>query len=157
MDSSWLDEMTKHVGMQKLRSVRTKLWPAPEFLANEVLEDTYSEFPDSNSTSFTKLWVATRRFGRRLLGTKAGFLAHSLIESTALPFVQYLHLLNEVRLSVGALAPPLYYPEGTKSMLYGGLAFIYAKSLIDALDSEATKVSTTSQHHLPVRFPRIQC
>ncbi|KAH7943359.1 hypothetical protein HPB52_007263 [Rhipicephalus sanguineus] len=135
--------MTKHGAMQKLRSARTKLWLAPEFLTNEVLEDTYSEFPESNSTSFTKLWVQTRRFGRHLLGTKAGFLAHSLMESTALPYVQYVHLLNEVRLSVGALVPPLYYPEGTTSMLYGGLGFFYAKSLIDALDSEATRAVYT--------------
>ncbi|KAH6943060.1 hypothetical protein HPB50_014922 [Hyalomma asiaticum] len=127
----WLDKKTKRRAMRKLRRVRTRLWPAPQFFTGEVLERTYGKFPDDNDTSFTKLWVETRRIGRQLLGTRAGAFAQSLMESTALPYV---------RLSIGALAPPLYYPEGTKSMLYGGLGYFYAKNLIQAVDTAGAKV-----------------
>ncbi|XP_054922330.1 membrane metallo-endopeptidase-like 1 [Dermacentor andersoni] len=136
----WLDEQTKHVATQKLLRVRTALWPPAEFLTDNVLEDIYGKFPENNDTTFANLWIATRRNERNLSGTPVGVLAHSLIESTALPYAQYEHLLNEVRLAVGALAPPLYYRDGTKAMLYGGLGFFYAKSLISTFDSAGTKV-----------------
>ncbi|XP_054922265.1 membrane metallo-endopeptidase-like 1 [Dermacentor andersoni] len=136
----WLDEKTKHVAKQKLLRVRTALWPPAELLTDNVLEDIYGKFPEKNDTTFMNIWIATRRNERNLTGTAAGVLAHSLIESTVLPYAQYEHLLNEVRLAVGALAPPLYYREGTKAMLYGGLMFFYAKSLISMFDSAGTKV-----------------
>lgn len=137
----WLDEKTKHVAQQKLLRVRTALWPPADFLTNKVLEDIYGKFPESNNTTFTNLWIAARRTGRNLLGTTAGVFAQSISESTALPYVQYMHPLNEVRLAVGALAPPLYYREGTKAMLYGGLGYFYAKKLINTVDSAGAKVS----------------
>ncbi|XP_037568097.2 membrane metallo-endopeptidase-like 1 [Dermacentor silvarum] len=136
----WLDEKTKHVAKQKLLRVRTALWPPADFLTNKVLEDIYGKFPESNDTTFTNLWIAARRTGRNLLGTTAGVFAQSISESTALPYVQYMHPLNEVRLAVGALAPPLYYREGTKAMLYGGLGYFYAKKLINTVDSAGAKV-----------------
>ncbi|XP_075550473.1 endothelin-converting enzyme 2-like [Dermacentor variabilis] len=136
----WLDEKTKHVAKQKLLRARTALWPPPEFLTDHVLEDIYGKFPEKNDTTFMNMWIATRQNERNLSGTPAGVLEQSLLESTALPYAQYEHLLNEVRLAVGALTPPLYYRDGTKAMLYGGLGFFYAKSLISTIDSAGTKV-----------------
>ncbi|XP_077523008.1 neprilysin-1-like [Amblyomma americanum] len=135
----WLDNETRQVAVEKLRDVRTVLWPADKFLTAQKLEAAYANFTETAS-SFAEFWIKTRRSLRGLVGSDVGLQELRIRDSTAHPYVLYIHVLNELSLSVGALAPPLYYKDGTKAMLYGGLGYCYAKQLLGALDSEGVKV-----------------
>ncbi|KAK8781331.1 hypothetical protein V5799_017328 [Amblyomma americanum] len=134
----WLDNETRQVAVEKLRDVRTVLWPADKFLTAQELEAAYANFTETAS-SFAEFWIKTRRSLRGLVGSDVGLQELRIRDSTAHPYVLYIHVLNELSLSVGALAPPLYYKDGTKAMLYGGLGYCYAKQLLGALDSEGVK------------------
>ncbi|KAL3195638.1 hypothetical protein MRX96_001771 [Rhipicephalus microplus] len=54
-------------------------------------------------------------------------------------------LLNHLSLSLGALAPPLYYPDGTNAMLYGGVLYLYARALITAVGNEGFTVNAEAE------------
>ncbi|KAH7964626.1 hypothetical protein HPB51_027142 [Rhipicephalus microplus] len=102
----------------KLRNVRTVLWPSKKFLAANVLEEVYKSFP-GYASSFTKFWIETRRSQRQLFGSEAAAEELVLGDNAKLPYVNYVDMLNRLSLSLGALAPPLYYPDGTNAMLHG--------------------------------------
>ncbi|KAK8777901.1 hypothetical protein V5799_020758 [Amblyomma americanum] len=137
--AQWLDEETKKVAAEKLLSVRTFLWPSEKYLTNEGVEEAYKDFPE-NGTSFVRLWIDSRQSGRRTVGSEAYFEEQRLTSSVSLPYAEYVHMLNAVKLAVGAMRPPLYYPRGTKAMLYGGLGYFFARQLTRAVDDEGVKV-----------------
>ncbi|XP_077521082.1 endothelin-converting enzyme 1-like [Amblyomma americanum] len=135
----WLDNTTRDVAVEKLKDVRTVLWPDEKFLTAQGLEEYYANFTEAAS-SFADFWIKTRRSLRRLVGSDAGCQELRIRDGIAEPYVEYLHVLNEVSLSLGALLPPLYYKDGTKAMLYGGLGYFYAMELVGAVDTEGVKV-----------------
>ncbi|XP_049527509.1 endothelin-converting enzyme 1-like [Dermacentor silvarum] len=134
---SWLDNDTKKVAVEKLKNVRTVLWPSDKFLTAEALEVVYANFTYSAS-SFVEHWIETRR-SQRLFSSEAAEEELLLNDSTQLPYAYYRHVLNHLTLSLGALAPPLYCKDGTNAMFYGGLLYIYARMLVTAIDSDGVK------------------
>ncbi|XP_037577241.2 uncharacterized protein LOC119459634 [Dermacentor silvarum] len=137
--ASWLDNATKQVAVEKLKNVHTVVWPSDKFLTPEALEEVYRNFTN-NASSFTNFWIETRRSQRLLFGSEAAAEELLLGDNTQLPYVDYVQVLNRLSLSLGALAPPLYYPEGTKAMLYGGVLYMYARALLSAIDDVGVKV-----------------
>ncbi|XP_049527505.1 endothelin-converting enzyme 1 [Dermacentor silvarum] len=138
--SSWLDNKTIQVAAEKLENVRTVVWPLDKFLYAEALEEVYRNFTD-NASSFAEFWIETRRSQRQLFGTEAAEEELLLGDNTQLPYADYVQVRNRLSLSLGALAPPLYYPDGTKAMLHGGVLYLYARALISAIDNEGVKIS----------------
>ncbi|XP_037576793.1 endothelin-converting enzyme 1 [Dermacentor silvarum] len=136
---SWLDNETKQVAVEKFRNVRTVLWPSNQFLKAEALRKVYANFTD-NAKSFTEYWIETRRSQRLMFGSEAAEEELLLGDSTQLPYAEFEHVLNRLSLSLGALASPLYYKNGTNAMLHGGLLYFYARALIAAIDSEGVKI-----------------
>ncbi|XP_065296642.1 endothelin-converting enzyme 2-like isoform X2 [Dermacentor albipictus] len=141
---SWLDNATKHVAVEKLKNVHTVVWPSDRFLTPEALEEVYKNFTN-HAPSFTKFWIETRRSQRLLFGSEAAAEELLLGDNTHLPYVDYVHHLNRLSLSLGALAPPLYYAEGTKAMLYGGVLYLYAKALLSAIDDVGIKINARGE------------
>ncbi|KAH6925906.1 hypothetical protein HPB50_011821 [Hyalomma asiaticum] len=139
--ASWLDNATSHLLAEKLADVESALWPEEKFLTEKGLGDAYAHFPDA-ATSFASFWIETRRSQRGLFGSEAGEEEQRIPDSMAQPYVQYLHGLNKLSLSIGALAPPLYYTDGTSAMLYGGPGYFYAKGLLEAIDSDGIRVDS---------------
>ncbi|XP_077523660.1 endothelin-converting enzyme 1-like [Amblyomma americanum] len=137
--ADWFDNETQEVAAEKLRGMRSVVWPDKKFLTAEGLEEAYTNFPD-NASSFADFWIQTRRSLRGLIGSDAGLQELRIGDSIELPYSQYVHVLNQLSLSLGAMAPPFYYKDGTKAMLHGGLGYIYAKELVGAVDSEGVKV-----------------
>nr|XP_054926280.1 uncharacterized protein LOC126530400 [Dermacentor andersoni] len=142
--ASWLDNKTKQVAVEKLKNVRTVVWPPDKFLNAEALEQAYANFTGS-APSFTEFWIDTRRSQRRLFGTEAAELELSLGDNSRLPYVEYVHVLNRLSLSLGALAAPLYYPNGTKAMLHGGILYLYARALVGAIDNEGVTINSQGE------------
>ncbi|XP_075556646.1 neprilysin-like [Dermacentor variabilis] len=136
---SWLDNDTKKIAVEKLKSVRTVLWPSEKFLTPEALDEVYANFTYSAS-SFAEYWIETRRSERLMFGSQAAEEEMFLDDSTMLPYVDYRRVLNHLTVSMGALAPPLYCKDGTNAMFYGGLLYAYARELITAIDSDGVKV-----------------
>ncbi|KAL3195632.1 hypothetical protein MRX96_001765 [Rhipicephalus microplus] len=137
---SWFDNDTKQAAAGKLTKMSTVVWPPEKFLDPEVLEDVYKDFPD-NASSFAEYWIETRRRQRLLFGSEASTAEQLLGDNTHPPYAEYVQLLNHLSLSLGALAPPLYYPDGTNAMLYGGVLYLYARALITAVGHEGFTVS----------------
>ncbi|XP_075554777.1 endothelin-converting enzyme 2-like [Dermacentor variabilis] len=135
---SWLDNDTKKVAVEKLKNVRTALWPSDKFLTPKTLEEVYENFT-YNEPSFAEYWIETRHSQRLMYGSDAAEEEQLLGDSTRLPYVDYEQVLNRLSLSLGALAPPLYCKDGTNAMLYGGLLYFYARTLIAAIDTVGIK------------------
>ncbi|XP_077523059.1 endothelin-converting enzyme 1-like [Amblyomma americanum] len=148
---SWLDKITRRNAAEKIRSVRTVLWPAKKFLTAQGLEEAYANFTD-NASSFASFWIETRRSLRALVSTDAGLQELLIGDSIAQPYAQYEHVMNRLSLSLGALVPPLYYKSGTRAMQYGGLGYFYAKELVGAVDTEGVKYM--SPDFIPLVDPR---
>ncbi|XP_070378515.1 membrane metallo-endopeptidase-like 1 isoform X2 [Dermacentor albipictus] len=144
---SWLDSDTKKVAVEKLKNVRTVLWPSDKFLTPKTLEEVYENF-SYNLPSFAEYWIETRRSQRLMYGSEAAEEEQLLGDSTRLPYAGYEQVFNRLSLSLGALAPPLYCKDGTNAMLYGGLLYFYARTLIAAIDTVGVKVSSTRTHRL---------
>ncbi|KAH6926587.1 hypothetical protein HPB50_019828 [Hyalomma asiaticum] len=139
MVSSWLDNGTSQVAVEKFRSVRTVLWPSEKFLKPETLEKVYENFSDS-SPSFTQFWIDTRRSHRQLYGSEAAEEELRLGDNTQLPYMDYNQVISQLSVSLGALAHPLYCRDGSIGMIYGGLLYYYARALIGAIDREGVKI-----------------
>ncbi|KAH7941316.1 hypothetical protein HPB49_012173 [Dermacentor silvarum] len=136
--SSWLDNETKHAAVAKLTNVRTIVWPSDKFLTAKALEKVYGNFTDS-APSFVEYWIETRRSQRLMFGSEAAEQELLLRDNAQLPYVEYVHVLNRLSVALGALAPPLYYQDGTKAMLHGGVLYQYARELLRAIDNEGVK------------------
>ncbi|KAL3223978.1 hypothetical protein MRX96_027047 [Rhipicephalus microplus] len=140
----WLDAKIKNMAVGKLRNVRTVLWPSKKFLAANVLEEVYKSFP-GYASSFTKFWIETRRSQRQLFGSEAAAEELVLGDNAKLPYVNYVDMLNRLSLSLGALAPPLYYPDGTNAMLHGGILYMYARALLGAVDNKGIMINSQGE------------
>ncbi|KAL1441019.1 hypothetical protein MTO96_008941 [Rhipicephalus appendiculatus] len=142
--SEWLGTKIKNMAVEKLSNVRTVLWPSEKFLAEDVLENVYKSFPD-HASSFTKFWIETRRSQRQLFGSEAAAEELALGDNAKLPYVNYVDLLNRLSLSLGALAPPLYYADGTNAMLHGGVLYMYARALLGAIDNKGITINSQGE------------
>ncbi|KAL1430483.1 hypothetical protein MTO96_014926 [Rhipicephalus appendiculatus] len=136
----WLDNATKIAAGKKVSRAKTLLWPPDDFLAEDTLSIMYSGFPEdvqSAGETFADLWLQSRQ-ALSDLETDRDYedRATDMPANTRLPLADYDYVRNTVRISVQALCAPLYYPQGTNAMFYGGLGFVYARELVKSLDGE---------------------
>ncbi|XP_065296909.1 phosphate-regulating neutral endopeptidase PHEX-like isoform X2 [Dermacentor albipictus] len=131
--TQWLDIESRTLAVEKLRLTRLKLWPPERFLENDLLERMYSDFP-STELSFAEYWVKTSRCAAKMHDPHADIDVFSFAVNYALPYVLYDPSSGDVKVAVGAIAPPLYYPGGTDAMFYGGLGFSMALNLVASVD-----------------------
>nr|XP_037290821.1 neprilysin-1-like [Rhipicephalus microplus] len=136
----WLDNATKVASGKKIARAKTLLWPPNDFLTDDVLSVMYSGFPEdvlSADETFADLWLQSRQALSDLVTDRSyEATAIDMLANTRLPLAQYDYVRNTVRISVQALSAPLYYPQGTNAMFYGGLGFVYARELVKSLDGE---------------------
>ncbi|XP_075740857.1 endothelin-converting enzyme 1 [Rhipicephalus microplus] len=136
----WLDNATKVASGKKIARAETLLWPPNDFVTDDVLSVMYSGFPEdvlSADETFADLWLQSRQALSDLVTDRSyEATAIDMLANTRLPLAQYDYVRNTVRISVQALSAPLYYPQGTNAMFYGGLGFVYARELVKSLDGE---------------------
>ncbi|XP_075723987.1 neprilysin-2-like [Rhipicephalus microplus] len=133
----WLDKRSKQRAEHKLRKAGTVLWPPDNMLSGEGLATVYSKVRQPSGTSWTVVdaWVQGREAINSLDKSEHDVVMH-MPANMELPLVEYDYLRNEVRVSVQALSRPVFYFEGTRAMLYGGLGFLYAAEVVRALDAD---------------------
>ncbi|XP_075539984.1 phosphate-regulating neutral endopeptidase PHEX-like [Dermacentor variabilis] len=136
--TQWLDVESRKLAVEKLRSTRLKLWPPERYLVNDVLERMYSYFP-STELSSAEYWVKTSRCAAKTHDPHADIDVFSFAVNYALPYVLYDASSGDVKVAVGAITPPLYYPGGTEAMFYGGLGFSMALNLVASVDRQGLR------------------
>ncbi|XP_070392638.1 neprilysin-like [Dermacentor albipictus] len=137
--SRWLDVGSKRMLGQKLSLLANRSWPQPEFLRNNTLEAVYFGFPD-NETSFGDYWIKSRLLLQKLNERVPGY--EHVLELPGNNWPKYLlfsYMMGSVDVAIGAPSRPLFYPQGTRAMLYGGLGFSMALEMVKTMDSEGLK------------------
>ncbi|XP_075730723.1 endothelin-converting enzyme 1-like [Rhipicephalus microplus] len=134
MNCYWLDERSRVLAMEKVKAVQKRLWPEDMVFEPGFLDDMYGDFPENETLNFGSTWIAVRESVR---GVKASKLYRSLSANpigAAEPYLTYDAILNRVLMTMGVVARPLYYRNGTRGMLYGGIGFLMALQLVKSLD-----------------------
>ncbi|XP_077557324.1 neprilysin-11-like [Haemaphysalis longicornis] len=126
--SSWIDIESNHQFHRKLSRLETRLWPHSSFLRNDVLEATYANFPD-NETSFASYWFKSHYWLRYMKRTPEYEYMALLPDNSSPAYLRYDYLDNSLHIAIGAVARPLFYANGTEAMLYGGFGFSLALQL----------------------------
>ncbi|KAH9368550.1 hypothetical protein HPB48_020941 [Haemaphysalis longicornis] len=147
--SLWLKEHSKRMAVEKMQVMTTRIWPPEQYLTVQNLDSAYESFPANSNTSFVQSWVTTRKAQRRLQGTPLQEVTDNLHPMISFSLVDYDYLMNEVRVAISALASPVYYAQGTRSMFYGGLGFLYAFHALKAIDSTGRRIAANGK----VAFP----
>ncbi|XP_050041046.2 endothelin-converting enzyme 1-like [Dermacentor andersoni] len=133
--TTWMDEDSRRLTAEKMASTRLMLWPPDEYLDNDtLLEELYEAFPSAGQ-SFADYWVTASHVTAAAYRSLVNAGAFGYAVNYALPYNHYDGPLGKVKLAVGAVSKPLYYAGGTKAMFYGGLGFLMALSLVQAVDS----------------------
>ncbi|XP_049527441.1 endothelin-converting enzyme 2-like [Dermacentor silvarum] len=136
--SDWIDDESKAQLTEKIFAVKKSLWPPDAVVNADLLEQLYGGFPE-NATSFAALWMSTRK-NASVIMMKGQYQEVMRLPWNSLPGdVVYDYVSNTIELATGTISAPLYYPHGSKAMLYGGLLFLMATHLVRAFDKEGVR------------------
>ncbi|KAH6941694.1 hypothetical protein HPB50_022686 [Hyalomma asiaticum] len=134
MNCHWLDARSKILAVEKVKAVRKRLWPEDVVFEPGFLDDIYRDFPENETRNFGSYWIASRKSVREAKKSKVyRSLTSNPIGATE-PYLMYDAILNRVLMTMAAVANPMYYGNGTRGMLYGGIGFLMALELVKSLD-----------------------
>ncbi|XP_037576674.1 endothelin-converting enzyme 2-like [Dermacentor silvarum] len=136
--SDWMDDLSKARLTEKIFSVKKTLWPPDAVVNADVLEKLYTTYPE-NTTSFAAYWMASKRATGVVDVTGQYEEAMRLPWNTLPAYVVYDYVSNTMELATATIAEPLYYSNGAKAMLYGGLLFLMATHVVRAFDREGVR------------------
>ncbi|XP_077495959.1 endothelin-converting enzyme 2-like [Amblyomma americanum] len=141
-DAVWLDDDTKATARDKIRSVRTVLWK-PSWLLKQVrvLDRIFSGFPGGKTSIFS--YKERSALGIAALEESGPEELEELLaipSSTSVNLLDYDHALNELTVSASAIQEPLFAADGTETMSYAGLGFLFAQQLVRSVDKLGRRV-----------------
>ncbi|XP_075743967.1 neprilysin-like [Rhipicephalus microplus] len=140
--STWFDQASRSVAIEKLGAMSVGLWPLEPFFDQSKLRTMYAKFLNKNVTaiSWVRLWISAQETMRNLSGTSLHDATMNM-RSALFPFLfDYDYLTNKVDVGVSALAKPLYCPQGTRGMFYGSMAFAFTLSMMKMQDLTGLKL-----------------
>ncbi|XP_075543940.1 membrane metallo-endopeptidase-like 1 [Dermacentor variabilis] len=137
--SRWLDVSSKRLLGQKVSGLANRLWPPPEFMRTDTLETVYFDFPDKEK-SYGDYWVKSRLLVQKLHDRVPGYEDVLELPGNNSPmYLLFNYMMNSVDVAIGAVSRPLFYPQGSRAMLYGGFGFSIALQMVKTMDSEGLK------------------
>ncbi|XP_037576664.1 endothelin-converting enzyme 1-like [Dermacentor silvarum] len=149
--SDWIDDESKAQLTEKIFDVKKSLWPPDAFVNADLLEQLYGRFAE-NATSFAALWMTTRMAANIIMMRSQYKEVRNLPWNSLPAYLNYDYASNTMELATATIAAPLYYPKGSKAMLYGGLLFLMVTHLVRAFDNEGVHVDAQwiqgRQHHV---------
>ncbi|KAH9377513.1 hypothetical protein HPB48_013024 [Haemaphysalis longicornis] len=133
----WLETAAKSNTQLKIDSSRRLLWLPSSVPKN--ISTMYNDFVARRSyDTFADAWVDSRSIPYNLSAANRDTL--DMAANLVLPLADYDYMRNTVRVSIQALSRPVFYPEGTTAMFYGGLGITYAAELVRSVDQEGMSV-----------------
>ncbi|CAN7995208.1 unnamed protein product, partial [Ixodes hexagonus] len=138
--SSWIDNASREVAIDKIRHIQTFLWPPEVFFNVTETAALLEPFPEP-SDSVISNWYRASNVRRRLLG-RAGFESLLDANNEQRSLFGYHYYLNELVVSLTAVSSPLYIQGGTDAFNYGGLGVQYASMVARAFDPKGVLVDT---------------
>ncbi|XP_075726189.1 membrane metallo-endopeptidase-like 1 [Rhipicephalus microplus] len=115
-----------------LRETAIALWPEGDLLSQGSFDELYGA-ADNVSSDFFSLWHHARLALQKSRGSSLYEEATKTCRVNKNRLFLYKIIPNIFSASVASLRPPLYYASGTSAMTYGGIAFFFARELVDAL------------------------
>ncbi|KAH7984444.1 hypothetical protein HPB52_020860 [Rhipicephalus sanguineus] len=151
--ASWVHpDLGKALG-DKVRNVSVTLWPSERLLTEEGLA-MFQVGWFSKARTFTEHWISAARNWRSLtLAWKNHREVAEHPRNFLVPFLQYDHFLNAVRIALVTLSRPWYYAKGTKAMAYGSFVFFYALQLVRSFDAIGIQGESQIRGFPPARRP----
>ncbi|XP_075528618.1 endothelin-converting enzyme 1-like [Dermacentor variabilis] len=134
MNCFWLDTRSKILAVEKIKAVQMHLWPEDIVFEPGFLDDVYKDFPANETSTFGSYWIASRKSVREAKKSKLYRSLSPKPISSAEPYLTYDAILNRVLVTMGAVSRPIYYRNGTRGMLYGGIGFLMTLQLVKSLD-----------------------
>ncbi|KAH6943212.1 hypothetical protein HPB50_017348 [Hyalomma asiaticum] len=127
-----LNHTTKSAVLNVLKKTTTNIWPEGGLQSQGSFDELYGS-TDNFSYNFFSHWYHSRLALQKSRGSSLYEEAMKTYRVKYNRLFEYKFIQNILSASVASLRPPLYYPDGTSGMIYGGVGFLFAKELIDAL------------------------
>ncbi|XP_075543935.1 endothelin-converting enzyme 1-like [Dermacentor variabilis] len=109
------------------------------YIRNKIPEAVYLDFTD-NEKSYGDYWVKSRLLVQKLNDRVPGYeYALEIPGNNSSKYLLFNYMMNSVDVAIGVVSRPLFYPQGTQAMLYGGLGFSMALQMVKTMDSEGLK------------------
>ncbi|KAH7951335.1 hypothetical protein HPB52_008008 [Rhipicephalus sanguineus] len=130
----YLEDRAKEIIIAHLKSIKTELWGDVDDLkeGNESFP-ALADFPVADGP-FLRYWLSIREHALSLNSALRYRLPYVQRRTMPNTLFRYEPFSKTVVLNHAALTAPYYYSAGTKAMLYGGIGFWYARTLVQALD-----------------------
>ncbi|XP_037572279.1 neprilysin-11 [Dermacentor silvarum] len=131
--SNHMNDTMKSTLLNVLTETTTAIWPEGGFQSQRSFDRLFGA-AGNDSHDFFSQWYRARIALQKSRGS-------SLYEETVKTYrvnnnrlFEYKYIPNVVSASAASLHPPLYYSNGTSAMTYGGIGFLFAMELVDALN-----------------------
>ncbi|XP_070377283.1 neprilysin-2-like isoform X2 [Dermacentor albipictus] len=133
-NTGWIVDPVRNNTLRKARNLRL-IVGYPKHLENaSELEQFYASFPDTG-VGFVKPYLETHRhFTSRMFKDNA-----TENFTTGVANAEYSAGLNAITIQAGIVQPPVYFPEGTAALNYGGLGQIIGHEIMHGYDVDGIK------------------
>ncbi|KAH7959548.1 hypothetical protein HPB49_011848 [Dermacentor silvarum] len=133
---SKISDASKRALSNVLEDMSTVIWPEEDFGRPGGFAEYYGQ-PYRGEDGFLGEWLWSHLQLQNSEAAAAGshdYVAASKIYHTGSDrMMSYNPILNTMSVSLSAMRPPFYYREATSAVIYGGLGFLYAQAIFDAL------------------------
>ncbi|XP_072143087.1 membrane metallo-endopeptidase-like 1 [Dermacentor andersoni] len=135
---SKLSESSKITLSSVLEDMSTVIWPEEDFGRPGGFAEYYGQ-PYRGRDGFLGEWLWSRlqlqnNSAAVAAGSRDYVAASKIYQAGSDQMISYNPILNTMSVSLTAVSAPFYYPEATSAMIYGGVGFLYAQAIFEALD-----------------------
>ncbi|XP_075534355.1 membrane metallo-endopeptidase-like 1 [Dermacentor variabilis] len=131
--SDRMNDTTKSTLLNVLKETATAIWPEGVLRSQGSFDRLYGAV-DNDSRDFFSQWYSARLALQKSRGSSLYEEAVKTYRVSNNRLFEYKYIPNAVSASTASVHPPLYYSNGTSAMIYGGIGFLFAKELVDALN-----------------------
>ncbi|KAK8763806.1 hypothetical protein V5799_033591 [Amblyomma americanum] len=133
--SSKIRSPVKGALLSMLQRTTAVTWPEDAFVFGKTPSNIYTNYVSSfNDSNIFSWWRSLREALQPSVGSEQHAAVNKLPRLDTRTVTWYDPVLEVMSISFAALVPPLYYKSGTSAMLYGGLGYIYAREVVQAVN-----------------------
>ncbi|KAH6933224.1 hypothetical protein HPB50_013727 [Hyalomma asiaticum] len=120
-----------------LEEMEPFLWPTEQYASDDGLLRLYGNATtDNKEPNFFQLWLSRAvSYQQSWASLKERSSEASIFKVDASLLTSHHIMSKVVSLSLAVIKAPLYYPDATSAIIYGGLGFIYATEIVRVLNS----------------------